>query len=290
MATPGTTESRTAPASPEALRQELAAFRSSHPLSRLKVEGIEWEYLLGGSGPASVVLLPGGLGVGDIYFRLFTRLGKTAKVLSPSYPGGIASMRQLAAGAMALAEHEGLGPLKLLGSSFGGWVAQVMARDYPARVRRLVLANTCGPDAGLARHYRREESAWRRMPRFLDRSVIPALMLCQLAPPREHRAFWRWVLRDIYAHPDIHERTASIFRCSADFLGAAFDPGEVAARAGSVFILESELDTIIGRSAREALKAMYPGAYVHTFRGAGHTVSYHRPEEYDEALESCLGA
>ena len=74
MAAPGTTEPRTAPASPEALRQELAAFRSSHPLRRLKVEGIEWEYLLGGSGPASVVLLPGGLGVGDIYFRLFTRL------------------------------------------------------------------------------------------------------------------------------------------------------------------------------------------------------------------------
>jgi pimeloyl-ACP methyl ester carboxylesterase len=61
---------------------------------------------------------------------------------TPTYP---TSMRQLAHLAVKLLDRLGVDEFDVLGYSFGGAVAQELARAEPARVRRIVLAAaTCG--------------------------------------------------------------------------------------------------------------------------------------------------
>jgi pimeloyl-ACP methyl ester carboxylesterase len=57
--------------------------------------------------------------------------------MSPPY-----SVRQQAADLVALLDHMGIAAKDALGYSQGGPVVQELALDYPARVRRLILANT----------------------------------------------------------------------------------------------------------------------------------------------------
>jgi proline iminopeptidase len=64
--------------------------------------------------------------------------GRSAPVADPrevTFAGDVADIA-------ALIDALGLGPVNLYGFSYGGMVAQAIALDHPALVRRLVLANT----------------------------------------------------------------------------------------------------------------------------------------------------
>ena len=129
------------PLAPDA---RLEAFRAGHRYRTLDVDGVRWRYLAGGSGQQTVLLPSGGTWVPDMYLLLIEALERGFRVLAPAYPAG-AGITGLADGLAAILDAEGVGQADVLGSSFGGFVAQTFARRHPDRVRRLVLANTGGP-------------------------------------------------------------------------------------------------------------------------------------------------
>ena len=54
------------------------------------------------------------------------------------------------------------------------------------------------------------------------------------------------------------------------FSNYRFEPGDLNAWSGRIFIIESENDQIVSAEERRRLKGFYRTARVHTFRGAGH--------------------
>lgn len=80
--------------------------------------------------------------------------GRSGPAPEPSTTAG------MAADALALLEHLGVGAVDVLGLSLGGLVAQELALLAPARVRSLVLAATA---ARLPGRTRRALDAWRRL-------------------------------------------------------------------------------------------------------------------------------
>jgi len=53
-------------------------------------------------------------------------------------------------------------------------------------------------------------------------------------------------------------------------------------------ILEGDADRIAHGDARDSLKSLYPGARVHTFPGAGHSISAERRQEWAAAIAAFL--
>jgi pimeloyl-ACP methyl ester carboxylesterase len=102
-----------------------------------------------GSGPP--LLLVHGLGLsGDMFEPVVEPLAKRQRLIIPDLRGcGRSrnlpppySVKQQAADLAVLLDHLGIASTDALGYSQGGPVAQELALDYPAKVRRLILSNT----------------------------------------------------------------------------------------------------------------------------------------------------
>jgi len=88
-------------------------------------------FVVGGEGDPSVVLLPGWATDGRIFEGVLP--GVTAVTTGPLRPEGFP--RRLA----AFLDRAAPGPVAVVGWSLGGFLAAEFAREYPDRVRRVVL-------------------------------------------------------------------------------------------------------------------------------------------------------
>ncbi|MGX7733155.1 alpha/beta fold hydrolase [Rhodococcus sp. 2H158] len=117
----------------------------------MKTAGLRVRYRVRGDGPA--LLMINGIGLPLEFWRpLEARLGRfrTITVDPPgsghsSVPRGRFGLREHAGVVDDLLEHLGIDSAGVLGLSFGGMVAQELARRSPGRVEKLALASTnCG--------------------------------------------------------------------------------------------------------------------------------------------------
>lgn len=121
-----------------------------------QANGITLAYEVAGDGPP--LLLISGLGYGGSFWRLFApELTHQRRVITfdnrgvggSDKPEGPYSVRQMAEDAAGLLDALGLERVDVLGHSLGGMIAQELALNFPARVRRLVLAATVGGPHGV---------------------------------------------------------------------------------------------------------------------------------------------
>ena len=217
-----------------------------------------------------------------MYLLLIEALERDFRVLAPAYPAG-AGIAGLADGLAAILDAEGVNQADVLGSSFGGFVAQTFARRHPERVRRLVLANTGSPTAA--------PLPWLPLLiRFL--SVLPESAVRSLTgrnwrrwfvpDSQDDASFWTMLLSDVLSRLG-KEDLLSGLREMKEF---AHLPAE---RAGGVrtptppvpvLLIESERDEAFPPRARAALRDLYPSAEIRLFAGEGHGVMATRTAEY----------
>lgn len=180
---------------------------------RTTVEGREARYGTAGTGPPVVFLH--GWGIDDrAYEPVLRRLASEGvRVVAPALPGfgGTAALsgdRQSFAGyaewlAAFLDAVDVDEPAVLVGHSFGGGVAIVLAHDQPSRVGGLVLVNSVGGSAwrkGSTLRSMTERPLWD-WGLHLSRDLFPIRQLTRVLPViaaealpnlvRDPRAFWR---------------------------------------------------------------------------------------------------
>lgn len=116
-------------------------FLDRYPPISTQVNGEEWTYHdTGGRGPV-IVLLPGGQGTGAMFYEQLLELGEHYRMIAVGYPG-LASANQIAMDLLTLLEDLIIDRATLVGSSLGGYVAQIIALHAPQQIQRLVLAST----------------------------------------------------------------------------------------------------------------------------------------------------
>jgi len=265
----------------EGLEHELAEFRAAHPARRLAHGGNDWRYYAAGQGGDAVLLLAGALGPAEFAFQQIRLLEPHCHVLAPDYPP-VPTLGALTSGLLALLDTERIKTAHVVGGSFGGLVAQALVRQAPERVATLVLAHTGAPDG----RRRRAANVVALLPAPLLRAALKANLGRTLAAADP---FWRRLFAQAVgrlSRADILSR----IRLHAEFSAeAGYRPDDLTAWPGRVLVIEADDDPLFPPAAQQRLRALYPSAHVHQFRGTGHVAVILRPEEYSSVLTRFFG-
>jgi pimeloyl-ACP methyl ester carboxylesterase len=118
---------------------------------------------------------------------------------------------------------------------------------------------------------------------------VRSLQRHMVAIPAVDGEFWKAYFKEsIYTHWD-RQSIACQGQCTVDYArNYEFRPGELAAMADRILIIESDDDLAIRPELVAALHNLYPGARLHTFHNAGHIPLITRHEEYVTLIRELL--
>ncbi|MBU7001685.1 MAG: alpha/beta hydrolase [Theionarchaea archaeon] len=272
---------------PSDQKDRLQTFRSTHPYVTLDREDVTWEYISCGKGEEPLVLLPGGIRFAETWFRLITILENEYSIISPTYPP-LPTMADMTEGIFHILTSESSKKVHLLGTSFGGWVAQCFVRHYPDKVQSLILSHTSGPSGISKNLVRFGQVVTDLCPLQLIRNSFRQRLMNLLSIPDSDHQFWKAFLTEMslrMTKDDIKAQQA----CTVDFVTnyAPSQDGSVM-WPGRILIIESDDDPAFKNPVRENLKTLYPRAQVHTFHNSGHTPGYSNPQEYAKVIKDFL--
>lgn len=263
------------------LRQSLEIFRNRHPAERVVIRGRRWEFVdSGGSGPA-LLMLPGTVGSAHIFWNQMAALGETLRIISVSYP--LTTSVEGHVGDLArLLDRLGLERCSVLGTSFGGFVAQAFAQAHPQRTETLLIANSLADVALIG----------EALPPVPMLAVLPAAML----RARMVRQIGDWPAPDeiggevkLLLIDELVEHLAS--RAPKTRLLALLRAGAIPKPAIAdehIVIIDAEDDPLIPRAAREDVRRRYPRAHHHGFETGGHFPYLARADDYTAILRRRL--
>jgi poly(3-hydroxyalkanoate) depolymerase len=206
--------------------------------------------------------------------------GESPRLTSPRRMGGLAKI------VCELLDALGHEQVDVLGVSFGGALAQVLARKYPGRVRRLVL---CSTSAGFV---------------CVPPKPLPLLML--LTPARYYnRTLFRFMMPRLAGGRTARDQSALAEQADArlskppDLLGYAF---QLYAASGwtsahylhrltqPTLVIAGDDDPVIPLANARLLAHRIPRARLHVLHGGGHLFLLDEPErvvgEIEEFLDS----
>lgn len=272
---------------------DLDAFRAAYPARTLAHAGIEWEYIRGGHGGRTLLILPGALGVAEASWSTIARYAETGSgpafdVLAVTYPAEVDTMDRLADGITALLDHLEVPEVCLFGASYGGIVGQVLARRHPNRVTRAVFSHTGAANPGRVNRVQRAMRLWRRLPVPILKSMYRRQFSRSYreidAPAGEELTRY---MEEVVSKRMTRDSIVNTFLRIVDF-DQNWDQQPNTPYPGPVLLLFGEMDPATPPSERERLKEMYPQAEVTVFAGSGHATAVLEADAFFDRVEQFL--
>jgi len=193
----------------------------------------------------------------------------------------------MAADALALADHLGLGAFHVLGVSMGGAIAQELALRAPERVRTLQLAVTW---AGSGRYGLEKARLWadevRVRPRedFLDSLLLVNLSEAFYENP-DAVAYTRRLMLD---NPFPQDPEA--FVRQSDACGRHETRDRLGELDVPTHVISGEHDVLLPNWKQKELADLIPGAKLTVIPGAPHGANIERAQEFNDAILGFLAA
>ena len=197
-----------------------------------------------------------------------------------SYAEDPYEVSDMAADALALADHLELETFDLVGLSLGGTIAQEMALAQPERVRTLTLAVTYGGNGGWgvqrAKVFREFLAGMSREARgeFLMALVYSEILF-------DNEQFETAARETMLAHPHPQSNEAFIRQLDAGSRHEARD--RLAELRMPVHVIGAERDIMVPSHKSPELARLIPGAKL-TMLDAGHAVNVEAAQEFNAAV------
>ncbi|MFV0492958.1 MAG: alpha/beta fold hydrolase [Pseudorhodobacter sp.] len=222
-----------------------------------------------------IVLIPGLLSDGTVWQAVAREFGSRTEIADLTQDTSIEAM------AKGLLERNA-GDIIAIGHSLGGRVAMEMARQAPARLRGLVLANTGhngGTRAELPKRHARIAMGHDNMEKLADDWLPP-----MVAPARRQDAELMGTLRAMVLRhdADIHERQIHALIGRPD--AAAYLPMITC----PILLLAGTEDGWSPVAQHREIAAMAPDTTLEVIAGAGHFMPLEKPGETAVAIVNWL--
>lgn len=195
-----------------------------------------------------------------------------------------ATMDDYAADVLALLDHLDVDRAAVAGLSMGGYVAMAAAALAPARVTRLILADTrmtADTDDGRANRDRMKAAVLADGPAAVADAMVPKLTgaTSQRDQPELSEAIRRMILVN---RAEAIAGAIDAMKTRPDRRAALADFG------GKALVICGEEDTITPPEDSDAMAATLPHARLVRIPGAGHLSNLEQPSAFNQALASFL--
>lgn len=258
----------------------LKEFRDAHPPSTLDVDGVEWEYLVVGDGPQTILFLHGMTGAYDIWWQQIRSFQEDYRVVSVTYPA-VDTLAEMEQGVLAILDKAGVTQFNLVGSSLGGYFAQYLVAHHPGRIQKAVFANTFPPNDLIKEKNGTLGSLVPYLPNWLVMYVLRGSFSASIYPTSGYDEFTLAFLNEIGLGRMSKAQVAGRYRCVVE----KFTPPDLSDGRIPVLIIQASNDPLVEAALREQLVDTYPTAQVVTVDN-GHFPYLGTPEMYNHALRA----
>ena len=271
----------------------LADFLQTHPFQDEHINGADYHYLLCGKGETTLIFLVGGMGLSYLYMPYILALEADYRILTFDYPYEFNNNEALTDGISALLQYLNIDSGILVGSSYGGYAAQIFARKYPEQTGGLCLFSTAGLSektiASLKSKYQKLAPVllWvlQHVPyAWLKPTMIRACMRHAEDASPDIRSYlldmFRFIYRDYTRELDLHMTTLLM-----DLMNQApCTPEEYAYLKGRVLLILPENDDSFTPEMQKDLIAMMPESVIVEGIDSGHISTLLEVDRYVEEL------
>lgn len=263
------------------IEERAAEFEQLHERKELG----DWRYYLAGhEHRETVLLLPGGAGIGISWIDLALALRSGYRTITVDYPPSATTLTGLADGVRAVLDAEKIGRVHVVGQSAGGMLTEVLSTRAPDRVASVAFTGTglYGPEdvdrlAGKLAALR--TTPWEQT---LDAARTALRTAWQDSPEAE---FWISQVETAYRRsgPDGLVNSYAMMLDLAQHVDELPPPW-----TGPTLVLAAADDPLMTPAHRQRLVDRHPGCEEHVFPDGGHSLLLTRPTEYVDAISRHL--
>lgn len=248
-----------------------------------KLVGVrEWGILKAGMTGPALVLLPGTLGRGDIFWHQIEHLKNRVQILALTYPDS-GSIEDWADDIAEIMDSEAIAKATLLGSSLGGYVAQYFAGVHGGRVENLIAANTLNAVNFLANVPPYSNDLDEMSFSQLRQGFFDALKSANEEDPLRVELI-ELLLAEVSGRINENELRT---RLKALKFGPTLP--QISLGSEHIFTVESSDDPLIPQMLREGVRASLKPGRAFRFLAGGHFPYVLHPQTYTALIEEVIG-
>jgi pimeloyl-ACP methyl ester carboxylesterase len=274
-------------------RKDISEFQSKHDFSEINIDGIRFRYILCGSGPKTLTLLAGGMGLAELNFAFIEKLEAEYRILAFDYPIGLDTNAALCDGIHKLLRKLEIEKTVFIGESFGGYLAQIIARKYPDITEGICLFSTAGLNADTIESLKKKYSGMAKpllwilghIPyNWLKPLLIKASLRHMTRTTEEEyrymKDFFTWAFRDYTGKFDVHMTSLLI-----DIMNQQpCRREEFAYLKGKVMLILPDDDGTFTPQMQADLISMFEDPYVVEHISGGHLSPILQTDKYAEKI------
>lgn len=262
----------------------LRHFRMTHTYKYINVNGVRWRYLRNGKGKETILLLPGAPGICETSFQHILLLERTFNVLSVIYPADAKSMNRIIDGLRAILAVEHIDRVHIVGTSYGGSIAQHLISQVPEKIGKLVFVCAGLPNKKTALKYTIYCVALFCLPTKCIHSLLLWRRGQFLSGLTTQQSFWNTYYNQMILSLSKEDYLARL-RVWIDFHKNSIDMHKSGVNEDKgILIVKAEYDTVFPAKEQRLLEARYPQAQVYTFLQATHMLAVSQIDDYLEVV------
>jgi pimeloyl-ACP methyl ester carboxylesterase len=275
---------------------ELLEFRSTHPVRQRSIDGMEWKYILSGTGSETIVMMGGPLSTPEMPYLSILNLEKDYRVLSLCY-GVFNRIDDFIDGLAKLLDLESIDRFHLRGTSLGAGICHVLIRrqsigkisSLKDRVDKTILSTFGIYSSKKISQIKTLIWLFQLLPYWMTGKYINFVMSMWLKrTDKFDPSFSIAHNRDIIDRQNNKQTLIGHYQMVVDLFENPNYNLDREIESLAVLIMETQDEESLDPGEQAALRQTYPHAQIHCFKSGGHLREITDRDEYPAIVRKFL--